>query len=326
MGRPKIDKSDWVCCICGEKYGERSTRFRKIDGKVYCAKHSTQMERHGEILPHKKERSRVGPCCVCGAPGRCTWEDGKDYCKKHYLQMYRHGRILERTIYDRNEYIDHEDEGYTECLMYDRDFKEVGRTIVDIDKKPILEKYKIYMRNVSNKKYALISLGRGQKLLLHRFILGITDRNYSIDRCVDHINGNSLDNRSENLRICSQGENMKNIRKGKKVCGVKWLTENQKWGVVIMHNYETIHVGNFLTFEEAVYARLKKEKELFGEYGANSSYYYVLDIENPLEEIKKIGFVKPEQKERAIPLKEVHKDRVGDISKKIIEEIKSKTT
>ena len=321
MGRTKLDKSGWVCCVCGEKYGERTTRFRKINGKIYCCKHSTQIERHGNILPHKKERGRVGPCCICGEPGRCTWEvDGRDYCKKHYLQVYRHGKTFERTIFDRNEYIDHVEEGYSECIMYDKNFNEVGRTLIDLEKKPILEKYKICMRNVSNKKYALINLGGGQKLLLHRFILGLTDRNYSVERCVDHINGDSLDNRILNLRICSQNENMKNIKKGDKhICGVKWLRENQKWGVCITNNYTSIHVGNFQTFEEAVYARLKKEKELFGDYGANSRYYYILEHENPIEEIKKIGFARQEELGRVIPLVESPHKRISIVGQKNIE-------
>lgn len=302
MGRPKTDKSEWVCSVCGEKYGERTNRFQKIDGKIYCAKHAEQMRRHGKILPHKKERNRVGVCCVCGEKACGTFTDGKDYCKRHYLQMYRHGKIFDRTIYDRNEYIDHIESGYCECVMYDKDFNVVGTTLVDIEQKERLKDYKIYMRVQGNKKYAIISLGDGQKLLLHRFICGITDRDYTVDRCVDHINGNSLDNRSKNLRICSQNENMKNIKKKNKICGIKWLRENQRWTATITNNYKTEHLGNFLKFEEAVYARLKREKELYGDYGANKQYYYILDTCNPLEEIKKIDLVRPEEKERIVPL------------------------
>lgn len=319
MGRNKIDKSGWTCCVCGEKYGERTTRFRKIDGKIYCSKHSTQIERHGKILPAEKERYRVGPCCVCGEPGRCTWEDGKDYCRRHYLQMCRHGKILARTIYDGNVYIDHVNEGYTECVMYDKNSNEVGRTLIDLDKKPIVENHKIYMRNVAGKKYALISLGYGQKLLLHRYILGLTDRNYTVEKCVDHINGDSLDNRVCNIRICSQNENMKNIKKGEKhICGVKWLRENQKWSSCITHNYQTIHGGNFDSFEEAVYSRLIMEKELFGKYGGNSKYYYILESEEPIEEIKKIGFAMPEQKGRMLPLIQKPHKRISVVGENII--------
>jgi hypothetical protein len=39
----------------------------------------------------------------------------------------------------------------------------------------------------------------GKRLHLHRFIMNCPD-----DMVIDHINGNSLDNRKENLRICTQ--------------------------------------------------------------------------------------------------------------------------
>src|SRR5271166_2578955 len=53
---------------------------------------------------------------------------------------------------------------------------------------------------------------RGRKLYLHRLILGIEDSKIH----VDHINGNGLDNRRENLRICSNGENRRNSKLNKR--------------------------------------------------------------------------------------------------------------
>lgn len=270
------------CCICG-KTKEEGFRLGRHKGKVYCIKHLEDMRRFGEIKPY---RTVLTKCCVCDKPARSTYsKDGKQYCRKHYMQMYHHGHLLERTIYDKNTFIDHPEENYTEIVTYDKNFNESYHCIIDLDKKPLVEKYKIYVRGHSNKLYATISYN-GIKLFLHRFLIGITDTNYSLDKTVDHINGNSLDNRLSNLRICTQKENMKNIRKNK-IPGVAWLKYNKKWVARIMSNYKSIHIGNYTTYEEAVLARLIKEKELCGEFGPNNHLYYIINHSSPIEELRK---------------------------------------
>lgn len=51
---------------------------------------------------------------------------------------------------------------------------------------------------------------RERKLLLHRQITGCPDH-----LVVDHLNGDGLDNRVANLRVCTQAENLRNRRKRK---------------------------------------------------------------------------------------------------------------
>ena len=53
-----------------------------------------------------------------------------------------------------------------------------------------------------------LTTDRGQeKLSLHRFLLSAP-----IDVEVDHVNGNTLDNRRSNLRLCTRSENARNSR------------------------------------------------------------------------------------------------------------------
>lgn len=269
------------CCICG-KTKEEGFKLRRFKGKVYCIKHFDDMRRFGEIKPYKV---KLDKCCVCGKKARSTYKDGKQYCKKHYMQLYHHGKLLERTIFDKNTYIDHPEENYTEIVTYNKLLEESYHCIIDLDKKPLIEKYKVYIKN-NNKLYAAISYN-GVKLLLHRFLMGFTDTNYKLDETVDHINGNTLDNRISNLRICSQKDNMKNIRK-KTFVGVSWLKYNKKWNARIMTNYKPIHIGNYDTYEEAILARLKKEKEVFKKYGPNKNLYYVIDHPSPIDEIRRV--------------------------------------
>ncbi len=128
--------------------------------------------------------------------------------------MYHKGKITERTIYDPNEYILHDD--YAECITYDKEGNETARIKVDLDKVGELKQFKIYIRKQGGDTwYAAISIN-GKKILLHRYLMGVHEEEYSIKKVVDHINGDKLDNRIQNLRVCEHKDNMKNIRKGSK--------------------------------------------------------------------------------------------------------------
>jgi hypothetical protein len=101
---------------------------------------------------------------------------------------------------------------------------------------------------------------------LHRMILGITDRKV----CVDHKNGNSLDNRKCNLRIATHGQNTKNAKLNKRSTsghkGVTWHKPGNKWRAQIQNNGKKMHLGYFNTKEEAAKAYNIAALELFGEF------------------------------------------------------------
>lgn len=90
-----------------------------------------------------------------------------------------------------------------------------------------------------------------QAILMHRVILGVTDRNL----IVDHINGNGLDNRKENLRIVSKATNSQNRQRSRinnRCPGVFWVEARKKWFARITHNYKIIHLGCFIEEDEAI--------------------------------------------------------------------------
>lgn len=274
------------CCVCGATKEDTTSQFGRYNGKVYCCRHLHQMQRYGEIISVDRIKGNLGKCCICDKPAKTTWSgDGKQYCQRHYMQMYHHGHILDRTIYDKNTYIDHVEEGYTECITYTRDLKESDHVLIDLDKKELVSKYKVHTSRHCGKPYACIVV-EGKKVFLHRFLMGIDNEEFSLTRVGDHINGNSLDNRLENLRICSHKENAQNCRTTRKVVGVYWLKYNKKWGARIMSNYKGIHIGNYNTYEEAVLARLQKEQEICGDFGPNKDLFYVLSHPSPIEELK----------------------------------------
>jgi hypothetical protein len=89
---------------------------------------------------------------------------------------------------------------------------------------------------------------------------------------VDHINHNPLDNRKENLRICTRRENSRNRTKGKfikrpssRYKGVSFDKKLNKWIAAI--GLDTmIYIGCFTTEEDAAFAYNIKAKEIFGEF------------------------------------------------------------
>jgi hypothetical protein len=102
-------------------------------------------------------------------------------------------------------------------------------------------------------------------ILLHRAIVGAKK-----GESVDHINGNTLDNRRENLRICTHAENLRNQRlKKTSSSGLKGATlckKTGKWCSKITKDGKTIHLGKFETAAEAHAAYCAASVSLHGEF------------------------------------------------------------
>lgn len=72
---------------------------------------------------------------------------------------------------------------------------------------PVISRFRWYLVQVgpSKKRYVHTYLN-GHSLSMHRLILA----NSCQGREIDHINGDGLDNRRDNLRICTRAENVQN--------------------------------------------------------------------------------------------------------------------
>ena len=117
---------------------------------------------------------------------------------------------------------------------------------------------------------------------LHRYLMN-PPKGY----VVDHINGDKLDNRRTNLRVCTHRQNSFNsgVSKNNKL-GVKGvsLTPHGRYRARIMVNRKEIRLGNFEKIEDAIIARKKAERKYFGEY-ARKVYSPRPRIEIEVEEI-----------------------------------------
>lgn len=109
---------------------------------------------------------------------------------------------------------------------------------------------------------------RGRTLRLHQFIM-----NPPKGKVVDHANGNGLDNRRENLRVCTKLENAWNKKRrkqqgaGSQFIGVYPCQRPAgKWCIKIQCDGEVTNLSPFDTPEEAARVRDRKAVEFFGDY------------------------------------------------------------
>ena len=88
---------------------------------------------------------------------------------------------------------------------------------------------------------------------------------------IDHRNGDGLDNRKENLRICTHAENMRNRRRRKRCASqFKGVFRDgpNRWRAAIHFNKQVFRLGSFRTELDAAKAYDAKAKQLFGEFAA----------------------------------------------------------
>lgn len=120
-----------------------------------------------------------------------------------------------------------------------------------------------YARSNINKKH----------IYAHRIIMKVG--NFKTNEQIDHINGNTLDNRKSNLRIVTSRQNGLNssIRKDNTstVTGVSWIKKQKKWLARVYDNGKEIRLGYFDEFEDAVKARKIAENNYYGKYSYDNS-------------------------------------------------------
>ncbi len=234
---------------------------------------------------------KKGTCTICNRENTRVYnlKGYKNVCSKHMHQIFKYGHPLDdnpRTTKDFNDYIIRGNIAIFN--VYNQKNEKVTEFIVDrsdID----LVKYK---------KWRLSSLGyivtgnctkTNPTTWIHRILLQPKDT-----EVVDHIDGNPLNNRRSNLRICTQAENLYNksymSTNTSNYIGVSFDKTRNQWAAEIRYKEKRVHLCRWHTIEEAVCARYIAEKILFK------------DFQNIFEQIKKEKLI---QKLTQVQLKKV---------------------
>jgi hypothetical protein len=133
-----------------------------------------------------------------------------------------------------------------------------------------LNKYHWIHNGNSERPYAVrfvyISKKKRKIISMHREIMGFPE-----GRLVDHEDGDSLDNRIDNLRAATKEENAHNKGKTRtktssKYIGVYFYKNKKRWIVRIMYKYRKIYVGTFKDELEAAKAHDAAARKYHGEF------------------------------------------------------------
>ncbi len=134
--------------------------------------------------------------------------------------------------------------------------------IVDTEDLRLLDEHKWSLSKTTRVNYAKRLAGK-KSVYMHRVIM-----NAPAGMQIDHINGNGLDNRRVNLRLCNNRQNQQNARKRKNTAsqfkGVDW--HGKRWRARIRVNGKQIGIGRFKSEFLAAEAYDQKAVELFGEF------------------------------------------------------------
>lgn len=200
-------------------------------------------------MKRDSRRTRICPQC-----GRIHFSINL-LCPKHDKQFRKLGYFLDnnpRTVYDPNEI--RVLGSYAEVDTYDKQANVQRTFIVDTEDIPIIAKYKWGTKHYKKDDMwyvACIDNKTRKHIYLHQLLMGFPTET------VDHINGNTLDNRKSNLRITTKSVQSINQKKIEgTTTGIKGVKKSRKgYAAHLGWEGKSYYSKAFATIEEASYFR-----------------------------------------------------------------------
>lgn len=140
--------------------------------------------------------------------------------------------------------------------------------IVDNDNYERLNRFKWYANYDGYNWYARRKInidGKQKTIYMHREVMNVPKGVF-----IDHINGDSLDNRRENLRFCTNQQNQCNrdAQKNNKlgIKGIRLHEARKKFEARIKVNGKSIYLGYYTNLDDADSVYRKAEEKYFGKF------------------------------------------------------------
>lgn len=273
----------WTCeCQCTKKTIKEVDQYSLLSGRSKscgCLRQENKLNKlKNEMIGHKYNKLTVidyygiinnknyWTCqCDCGNSKVVSTTDLKNGgikscgCTKKLTE--EHKEKLRKIRKKYNEFIFYEDYVIGKTIKGEEfifDFDDYEK-IININK---------YWK-INNKGYVLCYID-GNEFQMHRYIMNLDKYNIEDNIIVDHIDGNRVNNRKHNLRVCVKSDNPKNCRlyvnntSGHK--GISWNKRLEKWQVYLQVDKKMLYLGIYSNLEEAISVRKKAEIKHFGEF------------------------------------------------------------
>jgi hypothetical protein len=121
--------------------------------------------------------------------------------------------------------------------------------------------------------------GKTKRIYLHRLLFELS---FGDKLVVDHINHDRLNNKKENLRIVTESQNSYNTKLSivnkSGVIGVSYNKISNVWDARLQKDKELVLLDTYKNIEDAIIARLKAEKEFYGEFAPQKELFEKYNI------------------------------------------------
>lgn len=207
------------------------------------------------IIPKEKTKYRLSKCLICGNYIPVLIINMKRQPPEHCPFCSGYGqRTMGRNTNNWTKYKD-------VCVGNIRYKNQIVTTYIDIDDYELVTKYTWRVSKKKNKYYLVTGSDSDKsRIYLHRLIL--KDVQVPEGYEIDHIDGNSLNNRKNNLEVKTRLENIQNSNaRIDNQIGIRGICKiKNKYKVDFSFSNKRYYFKDWNTIEEAVYCRKYAEE------------------------------------------------------------------